>query len=169
MHAFAKPLTIIARGAGICGGITLLALMLTTMADVVLRSTFNFAFLGVTEITELGLVIVAILGIAFCGWTEGHIALEFGDKMMPAQAWRALHVVIQLTSAAVTGAVAYYSFAEALVVRGRNAHTNMLQIAEYPFYAIVGLGFLTYTLILLYRAAAGPGRADAAQPKDAAR
>ena len=32
---------------------------------------------------------------------------------------------------------------------GRNAHTNLLQIPEYPFYFIVGFGFLAYALILL--------------------
>ena len=160
MRELAKPLGTIARYAGMVGGVALLGLMLTTVVDVALRSSLNIAFLGVTEITELGLVVVAVLGIAFCGWTDGHIALEFGENLMPASAWRVSNVIIQVVSAAIAGVVAFYSFAEAIAVHGRAAHTNLLQIPEYPFYAIVGVGFLTYAVILLYKAVA-----DRAAPK----
>jgi TRAP-type C4-dicarboxylate transport system permease small subunit len=148
-----KSLATVATWAGILGGLALVGLMLTTVLDVFFRATFNVAFLGVTEITELGLVVVAIAGIAYCGWTEGHIALEFGEKLMSAQAWRGLDVAGRLVSAVVAGVVAVYSFAETAAVYSRNAHTNLLGIPEYPFYLIVGLGFLTYAVILLYRAA----------------
>jgi TRAP-type C4-dicarboxylate transport system permease small subunit len=149
MRALQKVLGIVATGAGIIAGVALLGLMLTTVLDVTVRSTFNVAFLGVTEITELGLIIVAIGGIAYCGWTDGHIALEFGERYVPPVLWRAAQVL----SAAIAGMVSYYSLLEAAAVYGRKAHTNLLQIPEYPFYAIVSLGFLTLALILLYKAA----------------
>jgi TRAP-type C4-dicarboxylate transport system permease small subunit len=154
MRTLSKPLDVLSRAAGLVGGLALLGLMFTTVVDVALRATFNIAFLGVTEITELGLVVVAVLGITYCGWTGGHVALEFGESLMSGGAWRGLQVVERLASAAIAGAVAFYSFVEAAAVYGRNAHTNLLQIPEYPFYLIVGLGFLTYALILLYRALA---------------
>jgi TRAP-type C4-dicarboxylate transport system permease small subunit len=150
MRALHKVLGMVATGAGIIAGVALLGLMLTTVLDVTVRSTFNVAFLGVTEITELGLIIVAIGGIAYCSWTDGHIALEFGERYVPPVLWR----VAQILSAAIAGVVFYYSLLEAAAVYGRNAHTNLLQIPEYPFYAIVGLGFLTLAFILLYKAAA---------------
>jgi TRAP-type C4-dicarboxylate transport system permease small subunit len=164
MRALEKPLGAVANGAGIIGGLALLVLMFATVVDVTLRSTFNIAFLGVTEITELGLVVLAVLGIAYCGWTQGHIALEFGESLLSARTWRGLQVVERLTSTAVAGAVAVYSFVEAAAVYGRNAHTNLLIIPEYPFYLIVGSGFLTYALILLYRALAERG-GDVAGPR----
>jgi TRAP-type C4-dicarboxylate transport system permease small subunit len=152
MRGLEKPLGAVANAAGIIGGIALLVLMFTTVVDVTLRSTFNIAFLGVTEITELGLVVLAVLGIAYCGWTQGHIALEFGEKLLSARAWRGLQIVEHLASAVIAGAVAAYSFVEAGAVYARNAHTNLLTIPEYPFYLIVGFGFLTYAVILLHRA-----------------
>ena len=164
MRALSKPLSVLSNAAGIVGGLALLVLMFTTVVDVTLRSTFNIAFLGVTEITELGLVVVAVLGITYCGWTEGHIALEFGESLMSARAWRGLQVVERLVSAAIAGAVALYSFVEAAAVYGRNAHTNLLQIPEYPFYFIVGFGFLTYALVLLYRAFAERATEPAGPP-----
>jgi TRAP-type C4-dicarboxylate transport system permease small subunit len=164
MRALSKILSAIATAAGIVGGLALVGLMLATVIDVTLRSTLNVAFLGVTEITELGLVVVAILGIAYCGWTEGHIALDFGEKLMSAQAWSGLQFVERLMSAGIAGLVAYYSFAEAVAVRGRNAHTNLLQIAEYPFYLIVGAGFLTYAAILLVKAADRGARTRGPRP-----
>jgi TRAP-type C4-dicarboxylate transport system permease small subunit len=157
MRALHKILGMIATGAGIIAGVALLGLMLTTVIDVAVRSTFNVAFLGVTEITELGLIVVAIGGIAYCGWTDGHIALEFGESYVPPVLWR----VAQALSAATAGVVSYYSLLEAAAVYSRNAHTNLLQIPEYPFYAIVSLGFLTLALILLYKAATPrPANAD---------
>jgi TRAP-type C4-dicarboxylate transport system permease small subunit len=155
MRALARPLGTIATAAGIVGGVALMGLMFTTVIDVTLRATLNIAFLGVTEITELGLVVVAIFGIAYCGWTDGHIALEFGEKMLPAPVWRVAQIAVLLISAAAMAAVAFYSILEAAAVHGRNAHTNLLQISEYPFYAIIGFGFLTYSLILLVKACTG--------------
>jgi TRAP-type C4-dicarboxylate transport system permease small subunit len=76
--------------------------------------------------------------------------LEFGESYVPPVLWRAAQVL----SAAIASVVSYYSLLEAAAVYGRNAHTNLLQIPEYPFYAIVSLGFLTLALILLYKAAA---------------
>ena len=70
----------------------------------------------------------------------------------------------RLASTAIAGAVAVYSFVEAAAVHGRNAHTNLLAIPEYPFYLIVGFGFLTYALILLYRAVAERSREPAEPP-----
>jgi TRAP-type C4-dicarboxylate transport system permease small subunit len=152
MPAFEKALGTVATGAGLVGGVALLGLMFATVIDVALRSTLNVSLLGITEITELGLVLVAILGIAYCGWTGGHVAIEFGDSLLSAQTWSGLRLVEHLASAAIAGVVAYYGFVEAAAVHGRNAHTNLLQIPEYPFYLIVGLGFLTYALILVVRA-----------------
>jgi TRAP-type C4-dicarboxylate transport system permease small subunit len=163
MRPLDRPLGLIATSAGIVGGIALLALMLSTVVDVTLRSTLNFAFLGVTEITELGLVVVAAFGIAYCGWTEGHIALEFGDKLLSARTWQGLQAIERLASAIIVGTVGVYSIVEAVAVYRRSAHTNLLQIPEYPFYLIVGAGFLTYTIILLYRFATAR-RAEAAEP-----
>jgi TRAP-type C4-dicarboxylate transport system permease small subunit len=153
MRVLSKPLGAIATAAGVVGGLALIGLMLATVLDVTLRSTLNVAFLGVTEITELGLVVVAVFGIAYCAWTEGHVALEFGESLLSARTWGGLQVIERLVSAAIAGLVAYYSFAEAAAVSSRSAHTNLLLIPEYPFYAIVGLGFLTYMLILLVRIA----------------
>jgi len=162
MQSLSKPLSVAATAAGIVGGVALLGLMFTTVLDVIVRTTFNVAFLGVTEITELSLVMVAVLGITYCAWTEGHVALEFGEKLLSAGTWRWVEIAGRLAAMATAGAVAFYSFAEAIAVYQRNAHTNLLQISEWPFYGIVGLGFLTYALILLYRAlsereAAPPG------------
>lgn len=154
MRALSKALGTIATAAGIVGGIALMVLMLTTVVDVTLRSTLNVAFLGVTEVTELGLVVVAAFGIAYCGWANGHIALEFGEQVVPPKIWRVVQVAVLAISALAVATVAYFSFAEAIAVHRRAAHTNLLQVAEYPFYAVTGLGFLTYAAILLYRAVA---------------
>jgi TRAP-type C4-dicarboxylate transport system permease small subunit len=164
MRGLEKPLGAVANAAGIIGGVALLVLMFTTVVDVALRSTLNIAFLGVTEVTELGLVVVAVLGIAYCGWTQGHIALEFGEKLLSARAWRGLQIVERLASATIAGTVAAYSFVEAAAVRGRSAHTNLLAVPEYPFYLIVGFGFLTYAVILLHRAVAKRD-AETAEPR----
>jgi TRAP-type C4-dicarboxylate transport system permease small subunit len=153
MRALSKGLGAFTTCAGVAGGLALIGLMLATVLDVTLRSTLNIALLGITEITELGLVVVAVLGIAYCAWTEGHVALEFGEKLLSAQAWSGLQLAERLASAAIAGVVAFYGFAEAAAMYGRNAHTNLLLIPEYPFYLIVGIGFLTYALILLAKIA----------------
>jgi TRAP-type C4-dicarboxylate transport system permease small subunit len=145
----------IATAAGIAGGVALIGLMLTTVVDVTLRSTLNVAFLGVTEITELGLIVVAVCGIAYCGWTGGHIALEFGEKFVSPGIWRVSQIVVLLASAAASAAVAFYSAHEAVEVYSRSARTNLLQIAEYPFYSIVAFGFLVFAIVLTMQAFGG--------------
>jgi TRAP-type transport system small permease protein len=155
MRALDKVVGKIATAAGIAGGVALVGLMLTTVVDVTLRSTINVAFLGVTEITELGLVVVAICGIAYCGWTGGHIALEFGETFVPPAIWRVSQIVVLAVSAVAAAAVAFYSAHEAVAVYARGARTNLLQIPEYPFYGIVAFGFLVFAVILLIAACSG--------------
>jgi TRAP-type C4-dicarboxylate transport system permease small subunit len=166
MRALDKALGSIATAAGAVGGIALVGLMLTTVVDVSLRSTLNLAFLGVTEITELGLVVVAICGIAYCGWTGGHIALELGERFVPPAIWRGSQIAVLVLSAVGAAAVAFYSAHEAIAVYSRSARTNLLQIAEYPFYAIVAFGFLIYTAILLVRACSGQIDGEPGGPRE---
>ena len=62
------------------GGWVLMALMVYTVVDVVLRYVFNRPFSGSLEVTEFAMSVIVFLGIAYCGWIGGHVAVDILER-----------------------------------------------------------------------------------------
>ena len=71
-------------------GAALLWLMLLTVVAVVMRYVFNAPILGAQDISELSLAVVVFLGIPYCGWTGGHVAVDLISTVV-GEAPAALH------------------------------------------------------------------------------
>lgn len=149
------------RQLSLLGGLALVALMLLTVVDVTLRAAFSRPIFGVTEVTELGLILVTVLGIAHCGFTGAHIAIDFLELLLPRAALRVSDAGVRVAGAALMGAIAWRSVVEALDADDRGAHSNLLHIPQMPFYLVVALGFALYGAVLLVQAVRPPpaGRA----------
>lgn len=141
------------RAMALAGGAALVALMLLTVVDVALRAVFNAPIFGVQEITEVGLVLVTVLGIAHCGWTGAHIAIDFIGSALPPRLLRVNDTVVQTVGAAAMGVVAWRSLEEGLDAAARGASTNVLGIPQVPFYVVVAIGFAAYAAVLVAQAA----------------
>ena len=143
MEPFGRFLRLMALG----GGVVLMLLMGYTVLDVVLRYVFNRPFSGSLEITEFAMSVIVFLGIAYCGFTGGHVAVDILDRPLQNPKLRFVPVLLTLASAVLFAAIAWLTAAEALTSMQRVS--NMVRWPHWPFQMTVALGSGVYAVVLL--------------------
>ena len=142
MKAFSGLLRLMA----LVGGIGLLLLMVMTVADVVLRYVFNRPFEGSQEVTQLSMAIIVFLGIAYCGWTGGHISVDLFEKALDRPALRLLPLVIAWAGGLLFSVIAWQTAREALATTYKTS--NMMFIPFYPFMLVAAFGSAMFAVVL---------------------
>jgi TRAP-type C4-dicarboxylate transport system permease small subunit len=143
MEPFSRLLRILA----LAGGVVVLLLMGYTVLDVVLRYGFNRPFSGSLELTEFAMSAIVFLGIAYCGLTGGHVAVDILERPLQHPALRFVPVLLTLVGAVLFAAVAWLTMAEALTSMHRVS--NMVRWPHWPFQFIVAFGSAMYAVVLL--------------------
>jgi len=138
--------------AAYAGGIVLLFMMLTTVADVVLRYLFNAPFSGSFEIVESSMAIIVYCALAYCGLVGGHIVIGVFDAVLDRPGARHLNAAVHLLGALAFALIAWQSGDECLSSFRLGESSNTLRIPEYPFYAVAATGAALYALVLLSHA-----------------
>jgi TRAP-type C4-dicarboxylate transport system permease small subunit len=134
------------RLMALAGGWVLLLLMAYTVLDVVLRYGFNRPFSGSLEITEFAMSMIVFLGIAFCGWTGGHVAVDILERPLDNPRLRYIPILLTFVSAVLFAVVAWLSAVEALTSMHRIS--NMMRWPHYPFQLVVAFGAAMYAIVL---------------------
>lgn len=144
------PFGRILRWLTLAAGWVLLALLLYTVADVVLRYVFNAPFRGSLEFTQFLMSIIVFFGLAYCGWTGGHIAVDLFETWLSRPWLRYLPALLGLISAVLFAAIAWYALQNGL----QNMHrvSNMLRWPYYPFVFATAFGAAVYAVVLFVQA-----------------
>jgi len=145
MERFGRLLRLMALG----GGIVLMLLMGYTVLDVVLRYGFNKPFSGSLELTEFAMAAIVFLGIAYCGFTGGHVAVDILERPLQSPRLRFVPVLLTFASAVLFAAIAWLTAAEALTSMHRVS--NMVRWPHWPFQLTVAVGSAMYALVLLFQ------------------
>ena len=90
---------------------------------------------------------IVFLGIAWCGWLGGHVAVDILERPLEDPRLRFVPVILTFTSAVLFAAIAWLTVDEALATMSRVS--NMMRWPHYPFQFIVALGSAMYALVLL--------------------
>lgn len=141
------------RLLGLASGWLLMLLMLGTVLDVAMRYLFNAPFRGSLELTEFTMALVVWLGMAYCGWTGGHIAVDLFESWLERPWLRWLPALLSLTGAAVFAVMAWQVVIETADTMGKVS--NMMRIPHYPFKLAVAFGAGVFALVLTVEAARG--------------
>jgi len=149
------------RALVLAAGWVLVLLMVYTVADVVLRYVFNRPFSGSLELTEFAMAVIVFLGIAYCGWLGGHVAVDIFERPLDHPRLRFVPVLLTFISAVLFAAIAWLTAVEALGSMHRIS--NMMRWPHWPFQLTVALGSAMYAIVLviqavnlLYRNTRGP-------------
>ena len=134
------------RAMALAGGWVLMALMAYTVVDVVLRYAFNRPFSGSLEITEFAMSAIVFLGIAYCGWLGGHVAVDILERPLENPRLRFIPIILTFVSAVLFVAIAWLTLAETLGTMHRVS--NMMRWPHWPFQFIVVLGSAMYAIVL---------------------
>jgi TRAP-type C4-dicarboxylate transport system permease small subunit len=134
------------RMLALLGGWVVVGLMVYTVADVILRYLFNRPFSGSIEITEFAMAAIVFLGIAYCGWVGGHVAVDILERPLENPRLRFVPAALTFISGVLFAAIAYLTAEEALSTMSRVS--NMMRWPHYPFQLIVALGAAMYAIVL---------------------
>jgi len=139
-----------------------MAIMVLTVADVILRSVFNRPISGSVELCELFIVVGGFLGVAWCCQKGGHVKVDILVSRWSPR-WQAIaDSVNNILAIFIIPLISWQLIVHGLELKIEGNVTDTLHIPLYPFYIIAGLGFalLSFEILLqlvksLYKTIAG--------------
>ena len=114
-----------------------MAMMLMTIADIVMRRVFNQPFSFSYELTENFLAVVVFSSIAYASSTGRHISIDVLKEIFPALSHRTVETIIDIFSAGIFGVVAWRALLQGLHMINLGQVTGILRMPYYPFYFVV--------------------------------
>lgn len=140
--------------AGVAGA-ALLWLMLLTVVAVVMRYVFNAPILGAQDLSELSLAVVVFLGMPYCGWTGGHVAVDLISSLAGESRLRYTDTLVRLLGAVLVAFVAWQAMRQGLDALEYGDATNLVEILHHPFLFLMSFGWALFAVVLLLQAAMG--------------
>jgi TRAP-type C4-dicarboxylate transport system permease small subunit len=129
---------------GAIAGVLLFCMMTLTFIDVGLRYIFNAPLQGSFEVTELMLVVLIFAALPLVSRREEHVVMDFLDRFLPLEIYRALRALEQIVSAAVMIGMGCLMWQKASKLAAYGDTSAVLRIELAPFvYAIAVLIFVT--------------------------
>ena len=141
------------RHLAILAGVTLLFLMFLTVYAVIMRYVFNAPILWALDVARVGLVVLVFFGLAYCGLTGGHIAVDFLGIFAPPRIVQISDVVIRSICFVLIALMAWQAMQQGLDAVEMGEGTNELEIPLFPFFAVVAFGSVAYCIVLIIQVA----------------
>jgi TRAP-type C4-dicarboxylate transport system permease small subunit len=139
------------RALAAVSGAGIVAMMLLTCADVFLRYLFNAPIEGTLDVTQMLMVIVVFFGLAYCGWTGGHVVVDLLREFLPAGILVPLAVLVNATGAVAMLAMAWQSVETSFTYMITGETPMTVLIPKYPFIWVAAFGALSYAAILIFK------------------
>ena len=128
--------------------ITLFLVFMTTL-DVVLRKVSNYSFLGSYELTEMGMIIILWIAIAYYQVSKGHIRVTMLIDMMPKRLQIFMDIFANLLGAVLLALCVYAGILRTMANISKDLRTSVLLLPQYPFSTFMVIGQLLFFLLLL--------------------
>ena len=137
------------RHLAIFAGVALMSLMLLIVYAVVMRYIFNSPILWALDCARVGLVVLVFFGLAYCGLTGGHIAVDFLGAIAAHRTVQLTDIIIRSICCLLVGLMAWQSMVQGLDALDLGEGTNELEIQLFPFFAVAALGSVAYCAVLM--------------------
>ena len=136
----------LAKLFGYIAAVFLAAMMLLTVADVVLRSLFSYPIRGMLELIELGLACTVFIALPAVFLRDEHLVVDVIDKLTRPSVVRILDLIGAILSLAVLAVMAWQ-----MVPLARSMHefgdvTSDLSIPKIYYWIPVLLGVVASAL-----------------------
>jgi TRAP-type C4-dicarboxylate transport system permease small subunit len=141
----------LSRFLGIIAIVILVAMMLFTVLNVVLRAFFNRPIPGDVELIEIAMVCTGFLGLAWCAVKERHIRVDLLVQFFPKRAQGIIDTIGYIGALGACVIIAWQSINEGLANREMETATASLNIPIFPFYWVTAAGYslLCFALLVL--------------------
>lgn len=146
MKTFFEIVERISRSANMIAGISLLALMLLTVSDVVLRA-FKSPIVGAYEMVCFLGALVFGLSLTFTSWLRKHIVVDFLTVKLPARARGGLNIATRCLSIALFLMAGWHLILYTIDLQRTGEVSPTLHIPFYPFSFVIGCCCLIQCLV----------------------
>lgn len=143
----AKYLTRAGKGFNLLACAAVVAMMLLSTADVVLR-LFGKPIPGTYELVGFLGAIVVSFALAFTSIEKGHIAVELLVEKLPQRAQLAIETFCNLVGALLFGVIAWQAVIYAVDIKKSGEVSPTLQMPSYPFIFGIAVGCALLCLLL---------------------
>lgn len=144
-------------------GALIIGVVAITVYNVVGRWLFDTPLRGTVELTELAMVGIVYLGLAYAQQQDGHITVDLLYQRL-GRRWRAvLDAFAAVLGAVVVALIAWrlYAYADVLEVGGRTTASRRIPLHPFAYLAIVGLAaFVLALATTVVRSLREAGRPD---------
>lgn len=147
MFSPTKYLTRAGKGFNILACVAVVAMMLLSTADVVLR-LFGKPIPGAYELVGFLGTLVVSFALAFTSMEKGHIAVEILVEKLPQRMQLMIESFCNLVGALLFGLIAYQAVLYALDIKKSGEVSLTLQMPPYPFIFGIAAGCALLCLIL---------------------
>ncbi|MBA7671135.1 hypothetical protein ES703_79286 [subsurface metagenome] len=127
----------------------LVAMMLLTTGDVLLRYVFNRPIIGSYDLTQYMMTIVVAFTLAYCAVKKGHVKVELVVERFPPRVQVIIDSVTSLLSLGFLSLITWQSFLYAKELFNSKIVSSVLRIPNFPFAYLVSFGVACFTLALL--------------------
>jgi TRAP-type C4-dicarboxylate transport system permease small subunit len=142
MKKMEKFIRLIIEASGIVGVAILLAMMMMTVVDVIMRYFFRRPIIGSVEISVSLMVCIVFLGIGWCALNDGHISVDIITGKLSKRGRAFLNSFDNIVTFVLALIIAWRSFLEAVSVKKMDVNSPLLGIPRYPFVFVTAFGFL---------------------------
>ena len=147
-NPIARATDAVTAAAAYVAGAVLLALMLLTTADVAGRYFFNAPIDGVFDLTHFAVSIMTFLGLAYCGFRGGHVAIELLYDRLARPVRRVLNRGINLAGCILFAVIAWRTAVQSIDVREFGEASQLMEIPFFPLYWLVAFGAALFAWVM---------------------
>ncbi len=134
-------------------GLSMVAVMVLVVSNILMRVIFNRPILGAYEYVVFLTVITIGLSLAHCAVQNGHIAVSFVVDRLPLRVQVAVDTVMNAAALIFLGLCAWQIAVYAKKMAASGVLSPTAQIPIHPFIYLVAFGIFALCLVLLVRTA----------------
>jgi len=132
------------------GIVTIVIMMLVTVADVIMRKFFNSPLNGSLEITEYMMAIVVGFALAYTGVKKGHIVVDVLLAKLRPRTQAVINSITYILSLIAFAIITWRTAVYAGNMYANGTYSSVLTIPNFPFIYIVSVGSGIFCLVLIY-------------------
>jgi TRAP-type C4-dicarboxylate transport system permease small subunit len=131
---------------GILGGIAILAMMVLTTFDVIVRYPGIWTIPGVTEIVLHMMVVAGTLGLGWCALQEAHVNVDLIAARLPKLGQKILATACYFLVLVISNIIVWQALVKANSCKNLGIGSTVLAIPRWPFVVVMAFGYLMLAL-----------------------
>ena len=131
------------------GAVFLVAMMLITFFDVLLRNVMSLPITGTYELTELFMILIVYLGVAHAQLSKAHISVDLFMSLVPRRGQAAIDTCTSFLSMGIFMLITWRSFDRFQYLLKNETESDMLSLplAYFQMVIVIGCGLLSLALL----------------------